>query len=513
MKLYDLLYQLKSSQILLWYKNSENIGFSFDKNYGFSDVLKVQVKKYKAQLLEILNFNHINSEDKAKTITFYKISDSLQEKLLSPVQKGIYLQCNIDKLSYTYNVPIFIEFNLCNTDDLERAVLLVLQNNPILRMIIGKNFSYDILDSLEIEYADVDENQIDCLCKQRYETPFNVNGGKLIQVEIIRIRGTNRAILNLTHHHILSDAYSVGLIISEVVSYYRNQNREKHKINYFDYIPYLNHQLHTPKYLDAINQLSSKLNNAQILQLGENEHELLDNVGQLLEFKLDNKIYNNLYAISTTFGVSLYAVLLMGLYHVLSLFSGSKTHFPIGLTVSNRPFELKEIIGPFISTLPLIPDYSTDGTILDNILAVNKEIIYLNEHQNINLNILVDKLSHDIEDISKLMRVMFTMHNFHQEAHSQNDKIFRVINVAENVEKFGISIVAKEEANSIRFHISYANQLYNREIISSIMRSFMFVLSQINEKNLIQPINQLPIISSNDYQKIICRWNETGNRP
>ena len=71
MKIFDLLYQLKSDNILLWYKNGGTIEFSYNKSMEVSAELREQIKLNKVSLLDILKFNKIDSEDAAKKVIFY----------------------------------------------------------------------------------------------------------------------------------------------------------------------------------------------------------------------------------------------------------------------------------------------------------------------------------------------------------------------------------------------------------------------------------------------------------
>ena len=204
MKLLELLYQLNAQKILLWYKNNENLGFSILKNSEFPSYLKEQVQHNKSALLEILDYNCVYSEEEAESVSFYRIPEYIRSHTLSAVQKGIYLQSTLDKLSYTYNVPIFIEFSNPDIEVIKNAVICLLTNYSILRMAIQDNFSYTILpiDDFQVPCTSISCHQMEEVLKNRYERAFDVTGGKLIQTEIICVEEKNIAILNLTHHHI-----------------------------------------------------------------------------------------------------------------------------------------------------------------------------------------------------------------------------------------------------------------------------------------------------------------------
>jgi len=265
--------------------------------------------------------------------------------------------------------------------------------------------------------------------------------------------------------------------------------------------------MQTEGYKEAIAELSNKLDNSESLQLKKNSLALFDNKGDSFNIKIDVNIYTRLQQVSLDNQVSLYSILLTSLYHVLSVYAGGQVNFPIGLTVSNRPFELNDVIGPFISTLPLIPNYSPDETFINNIKNVHREIVYLNEYHQINLGMLVEYLTPG-KSIADLMHVMFTMHNFKHENTNLHQENYDLIKVKDTAEQFGISITASERDNEILFNISYAKNLYQLDYIKAIFDCFIALLSKIDSTILEKQSSDLNLLSEEEYKKIIYDWNK-----
>lgn len=518
----NLLYHLKLHKVNTWKNNDGNLSFSFDKKAGLLDHLRDSLAKHKAELLEVLTFNNIYSEETFKNTAFYKIPVSLQQNALSPIQSGIYIQSKLDLAKYAYNIPVFIRLEEVDTQILKKALVYLLTKHPILRMSVCKGLKYKILNTEEFkvkEDYDIEANDIKRVCNDKKYYEFNLDGGILINFEIVRIKNSNDCLLNLTHHHILTDGYSLLLIVSEILSIYSKLCHGEltfidspliRPINYFDYIAYQNYELQTENYKSAIEYLCNKLDNAEPLQL-KKTNLIFDNQGEFFNFKLDTGVYTTLMKVALDRHVSLYSILLTSLYHVLSTYAGGQVNFPIGLTVSNRPMELSNVIGPFISTLPLIPEYNTEDNFIDNIKRFNKEVIFLNEYQQINLNILTEGLKRSNQDIADLMHIMFTMHNYRKEIGCTSQIKFEIVETQEIAEKFGISIVAEEKADGLSFSISYAKSLYSENYIKSIFNSFIHLLSQINHINLAKPINKINLLNNEDYYRVIYEWNATDS--
>jgi amino acid adenylation domain-containing protein len=324
--------------------------------------------------------------------------------------------------------------------------------------------------------------------------------------------------VNLTHHHILSDAYSTDFLVNELLNLYlglinntiNNNAIVKEQLNYFDYQAYQEYILQTAKYKTAISTLVTSLNNSTSLQL---KHKIVarSNVGNFSNFLVEADVYNNLTQLALEGDVSLYSILLTALHYTLSIFNGDNHDFPIGITISNRPYEFKNAIGPFIGMLPIFFKYNKSESISTNIIMINQEILYLNEHRDLNLNIIARESKKNLEEIMGLIHVMFTMHNFNSSPgnRSLQDKV-EVIDVIQDTEKFGISILAKEVDTGINFCISHASELYENSYIQSVFNSYVNLLKNLNHKTILTPFKPTMLLSKSDYQQIVYTWNNTN---
>lgn len=509
----DLLYHIKKSKMLLWRNGSDIV---FKAINGISNEIKNDIKEHKSSLLEILTHNEINSESDAKNLLYYKIPTNMRSNILSVIQQGIYLQNKLDKQKNTYNVPVFVLLKNINTRLLEEALFVLLKKHPILRVCnISDEFSYEILDvdKFNVSTINADIKDVEDLCKQRSEYEFNLNSGQLFNPEIISINGTNNAVLNLTHHHILSDGYSTDFIIAEVFAAYSDIEKKRNfigeQINYFDYTNFQNYNLQTREYKEAIKYLANKLDTAELLQLKTSNFNIGNYQSSSFKIAINSNVYAKLQIISKQNKVSLYAILFTSLYHVLSSYVGGKKNFPIGTNISNRTFELNGVIGPCISTLALIPNYDPKSSLIENIILVNDEALYLHEYHHVNLNVLAKNLTNNTGiKLEELMRVMFTMYNIKQNFFDLS-KIqdlgieYEIINKSEEIEKFGISIDAIEQDTELSFNVNYAKNLYDDDYIKSIMHTFKTFLENINEKNLRHPIDQIALLNKAEYQQMI----------
>lgn len=507
----ELLYSLKKSKVVLW-KNGENI--AYEALNGLSDVDKNCIKQFKTQLIELLEYNGIDSEKKAKEVAFYKSPESAHEKILSVMQQAIYLQSRLDVQKSTYTEPVFVLLKNVDQVLLNRAIITLLQRHPILRMsAISDDFKYKTLEINEFDIPTLDIAPADIvdLCKEKSKHEFDLNAGKLINIEVLHLKGTSNVVLNLTHHHILSDAHSIELMIEEIITFYSRDTEgedSERRIEYTDFVLFQNYNLKTQDYEQAVEHLAGKLDNVELLQLNTATSGNFDHQAETFRVKIKASDYSKLLSISNKYQVGLYSVLLSGLYHVLSCFVGGKTNFPIAVNISNRTYDLNKVMGPCISTLPFMPKYDQSGSLLSNIKDVNNEVLYLHEHNCLNLNILAKSLRNRTSaDLEELMRVMFTMYNkqsLRDVAHRNGSLLeYERLNQDEEIEKFGLSIDAIEQEDELHFNVSFAKNLYERSYVHSIMECLKAFLENINEAALFQPIGEVELLSEQQAKTIM----------
>src|SRR5260363_329910 len=156
---------------------------------------------------------------------------------------------------------------------------------------------------------------------------------------------------------------------------------------------------------------------------------------------------------------------------------------PLALPYPNRPSELNRAIGPFINTLPLIPDWRPTDRFIRNIQRIHQDVMYLNEHHQINLNLLTERLKRSHADIVDLMQVVLTLHNFKAE-NKHSTLMLEPIPVSEAAEKFGISLIAQETPDTLRFTVSHSNARYPEWYVKALMDTFTALLATLDSHTL-----------------------------
>ncbi|CAL9553974.1 amino acid adenylation domain-containing protein [Streptomyces sp. enrichment culture] len=484
----QLLNELRSAGVLLWTKGEERLGFSFPQNAGFPQPLKDRVSRSKRELLRILELNRVDSEERARRTTHWKLPDTAHERTLLSVQRGMYLQSRIDALGHTYTIPLFVELTGTDADAAERAVRALLTAEPVLRMRVGDDLSYEVLpaDAVTVARTSVAADRLEALREDRARTAFPLPDGQLIRPEVIEVTGTGTVVVGLTHHHMLTDAHSAELLVHRLLALHDTPDADTPDadtpgddgpaLDYFDLVAQQRIELAGSECAAARDRLARSLAAAAKPRLGRSAARCADNRAATLRRTLDPDTHRALTDLAARHRVSRYALLFTGLYHTLSSFTGGQDDFAVALTVANRPPAFQSAIGPFVNTLPLLPEYRGGDTFLENARRVNDAVIDLNQHHQLNIDMLADALPGGAADLADTLQVLFTLHNYTPVQAPPTSLGHRVLPYEDLAEKFGISVIAKESDDGVDFTVTYAEARYDREWIEALCDTYLTVL-------------------------------------
>jgi len=168
---------------------------------------------------------------------------SLEHHVLSPLQEQLFFIHELDPSSVAYNMPMVLEL----TGELDRskftnALKLLIDRHDSLRtsfavidglpqQVIHRHVNFEISDCRES--ADVEE-QVKAFLK-----PFDLAVAPLMRAGITKTDASGKCILLLDMHHIVTDAVSRGVLMSDFIDIYNDKALLPVKFQYKDYVEWL----------------------------------------------------------------------------------------------------------------------------------------------------------------------------------------------------------------------------------------------------------------------------------
>lgn len=460
-----------------------------------------------------------NIEDVSKVI-------SSKEYPLSATQQQMYFlaEGGADKNVYNLVSAVIIEGKL-NIDKYEKALQQVVDNNEQLRATFGIKDSklvQKINDRLEVkclrfDYSNYDEsNVINDLLNEEVNYNFDLKNGPLFRFKLAKLT-EERYIFIMNFHHIIFDALSMNIFISELNEAYNNEvsnNDVKlhiQKNEYVDYVLWQKQRFES----DYINEarafwkekLSGELHTIS-LPLDYERPEEMNFAGSSERLELSKELVQRIHEYTEKNKITPYMLFISAYAILLSKYSGDSDVI-IGTSVSGRNnYRTENVIGAFINTLALRFKVEERMLVSEFLEEVKNNILTSLTYQDYPFSKLVEDLnpSRDSKD-NPIFNAFFSLeHPVEVEEEFCNMKATS-IDVPKSSSMFDISLEVGENSNSVSLDMEYNINLFSSKTIRRILNNYVELLKNI-VANKSDNILDLELINSEERKYLLSGLNQ-----
>ncbi|MEP7123627.1 MAG: non-ribosomal peptide synthase/polyketide synthase, partial [Byssovorax sp.] len=350
---------------------------------------------------------------------------------LSFSQERLWFLDQLEPGSSFYNVPVGWRLQgRLDTGALERAVREVVRRHEVLRTTfttVNGRPSQVIHEGVSIRLPVADLGALapearEEAAKQEAlaeaNRPFDLARGPLLRVKLLRLAPEDHVLL-LTLHHIVSDAWTRGILNTEIGTLYeafregRPALLAELPIQYADYAHWQRRWLDGEVLDKQLDYWKTALDGApRVLELPADRPRppVSTHQGAHLGFTLPPELSAGLLALSRREGTTLFMTLLSAFSVLLHRTTG-QTDILIGTPVANRAkSELESLIGFFINTLVMRAQMTDDLPFVELLARIREVAISGYAHQDMPFESLVQQLSPD-RDLGRtpLFQVLFQL--------------------------------------------------------------------------------------------------------
>ncbi len=258
-------------------------------------------------------------------------------------------------------------------DRLERAIEQLLARHESLRTVFRSDERGEeqiVLDHTRtpLEYVDVSglpvearAQQQDAVSTEFLRRPFDLAAPPLVRFLLVGLSPSEH-VLVCSMHHIISDAWSMGVLVRDLVALYSAANEGKVPdlpelpIQYADYAVWQRERFESGQLDEALEYWRKQLSGAPaLLELPTDRPRpaVATNRGATLGFFLDEEFTRKLRALALEKGATLFMIMQAAFAVLLSRVSGA-SDICMGVPVAGRNrAELEGLIGFFVNTLVL----------------------------------------------------------------------------------------------------------------------------------------------------------------
>jgi amino acid adenylation domain-containing protein/non-ribosomal peptide synthase protein (TIGR01720 family) len=450
---------------------------------------------------------------------------------LSFAQQRLWFLDQYEPDSPFYNV--YSAFRLTGNLDvvsLERSLTEIVNRHESLRTVflsVEGQALQDIQPAQPVclvhhDLSALDDGARDTQCEQlvthEIRRPFDLMHGPLLRATLIRLRNEEQILL-LTTHHIISDAWSIGVMMRELSAFYNHfasaasLDLSELPIQYADFAVCQRAWLESGALDEQLiywkRQLADLPASSLVLPTDRLRPSVLTNKGGCEELYLSAELTESLKAFSLKHNVTLFMTLLTGFYALLRCYSGSKD-ICIGTPISGRnDGETHGLIGFFVNTLVLRFNDIDSSSFRAAVAEVRQTVINAFANQDVPFEQLVDALQPE-RDPSRtpLFQVLFALQNAPAHDLELSGLEITELELQTGTSKFDLTLAAREEGLGLRLVMEYASDLFESDTIERLMVHYRDLL----ESMMAHPDNAItPSILINDAERRqqLEEWNET----
>src|SRR5215213_6054812 len=348
--------------------------------------------------------------------------------------------------------------------------------------------------------------------------PFDLSAGPLFRAALLRLGGEDHVLL-LSMHHVVSDGWSMGVLLRELSSLYEayREGRESPlaelPVQYADYAVWQREQLAGEVLDRQLAYWKERLAGAPELLEVPTDHPrppVQTYRGASVPVELSPELLERLQALGRSEGATLYMTLLGAFQVLLSKYAGSDD-VVVGSPIAGRTRgEVEGLIGFFVNTLVLRTDLSGDPSFRETLRRVREATLGAYEHQEVPFEKLVAELQPERSlSHSPLFQVMFTLQNVGGGGGALPGLSVSGVGAELASAKFDLSLALSATPQGLRGGLTYSTDLFERGTIEQMLGHLARVLEQVAADADVR-LSQLELLGDAERALVLEAWNRTA---
>ncbi|MBD2043497.1 non-ribosomal peptide synthetase [Microcoleus sp. FACHB-672] len=498
--------------------------------------IRAQLAERKAEIISFLRQANININ--ATSISPVSRADD-KNFPLSFAQQRLWFLDQLVPGSAFYNVPT--AFRLTGTLNLTaleqtfneivrrhealRTTFQLVDGQPVQKISPSLILSIPVINLREVP-AQKRETEARRVATEEAHCPFDLTNGPLLRVKLLQFGETEHVLL-LNLHHIVSDGWSIGVLIREVGALYAAFVTGKPSplpalpIQYADFALWQREWLPGKVLETQLAYWQKQLSDISILNLSASRPRpaIQTYRGATQTLSLPKPLSEALEALSQEEGATLFMTLLAAFQTLLYRYTGAED-IAVGSPIANRNrSDIEPLIGFFVNSLVLRADFSGNPTFQELLSRVREVALGAYAHQDLPFEKLVEEL-HPERNLNQnpLFQVVFALQNAPVEALELPGLILRPQQFDSGTTRFDLEFhlwqqsagndLWVDRSDGISGLVVYSTDLFDHATIERMLGHFQTLLEGI-VGNPEQPISDLPILSESELDQLLVEWNNT----
>ncbi|MCO8171811.1 amino acid adenylation domain-containing protein, partial [Pseudomonas sp. 21LCFQ02] len=444
---------------------------------------------------------------------------------LSYAQERQWFLWNLDPHSAAYHITSALRLRgTLDIGALQRSFDTLIERHEVLRTVFveaqGQVLQRILAPyTLPIKVQPLsDAGQLQTEIQSEIARVFDLGEGPLLRACLLQMDEQDH-VLVLTMHHIVSDGWSMPVMVQELVRLYEGHSQghtvelPQLSIQYADYAIWQRNWMEAGELERQLGYWSEQLGGEQpvlALPLDRPRPLVQDQAGASVELALNAELVASLRQLAQQQGVTLFMVLLASFQALLYRYSG-QADIRVGVPNANRNrMETEQLIGFFVNTQVLKAGFDLDTTFSELLQQVKRTAVGAQAHQDLPYEKLVEVLQPERSlSYSPLFQVMY---NHQAEAKGKRHVLpgLTVESVSGDTRtaQFDLTLETFEYEGRLDASLVYATSLFDGTTIERLGRHWQQLLAQMVHQPQ-RPIAELPLLNAQEHNQIVNDWNRT----
>ncbi|WP_407892975.1 condensation domain-containing protein, partial [Scytonema sp. NUACC26] len=363
------------------------------------------------------------------------------------------------------------------------------------------------------------EQKIICqqLAIEETQRPFDLATDPLVRASLFKLTETEHVLL-LVMHHIVSDGWSMGVLIQEITAIYQAVYSQKPialpelPIQYADFAIWQRQWLQGEVLTKQLAYWKEQLKGTPaLLELPTDRPRpaIQTYRGVTEKFAFSKELSEALMDLSQRQEVTLFMTLFAAFQTLLYRYSG-QTDICVGTPIANRNSTyLEGLIGLFLNNLVLRGNLSGDPSFSDLLLQVRKVALDAYAHQDLPFEQLVEQLQPERSlSYTPLFQVMFVLLNVPMPKLQLPDLTLSPLPIDISTAKFDLTLLLENTSTGLIGSIEYNTDLFDTATIVRMVGHYQTLLEAV-VVNPQQKLSELPLLTASERHQFLLEWNDT----
>ncbi|MES1245199.1 MAG: non-ribosomal peptide synthase/polyketide synthase, partial [Acidobacteriota bacterium] len=442
---------------------------------------------------------------------------------LSFAQQRLWFLDQLDPGNPAYNVPVALRLRgALDTVVLARTLSEIARRHEVLRtrfaaedgraVAVVEPFAPVPLPVVDLSGAEDREALASLLVVEEAERRFDLERGPLMRASLVRL-GPDDHLALFSTHHIVSDAWSMDVLVKEVASLYSGSSLPELPVQYADYAAWQRSWLQGEVLEEHLAYWRTRLAGASpVLDLPTDRPRppVQSFRGASHAFAIPDDLAAGLRELSRREGTTLFMTLLAG-FESLLLHHSRQEDFCVGTPVAGRNLlALEDLIGFFVNTLVLRADLADCGSFRDLLRRCREASLGAFSHAEMPLDRLVEELQPERRaDNQPLFQVMFAFETEQERVLLLPGLTFSPVEVHESRAKFDLTLTFSEAGGALGAGFSFACDLFDATTVARLGERLVTLLRALAERPD-EPFRTVSLLGEAERHQTLAEWNDTA---